>query len=290
MAMVCPRYKGNRIKERPNPFKDGDFSALCDRLAVWVSFVLAIALLLCAGGMVVKFRSFKTYRDLTNASKQTFYSAYGYEEGVKALKAENSDIKAWLLLEGTSIDSPVCQTDNDSFYLNHDYLKQENAFGTLFFAQDDLVSITMPDQNLVVYGKSIGDSTPFSCLNQFLDINFYKQHHIIHLYTKDYDVPYVVFAVLILPSSSDKEGFIDITRSSFSNERQFHDWMKKINEQNIISTELNVRSHNKFLTLVTDYDKSKDTRLVVIARELEKFEGSNLDTGIVAINKDVKKH
>ncbi len=282
------RYKNNRIFRVVSSV---DF--ISDRaLDIILAAVLAITLLcilVSTLGIINKHNSIINQSELVQSAKSLFYHDLGYEEGIKALQEQNSEIKAWMLIENTVFDTPVCQAEDDNFYLNHDYLGQENAFGTPFFMSEDLISRNRPDQNLIIYGKNEGDRTAFGSLDNFFDLNFYNQHHIIRLYTKYGSTPYVVFAVMILPdvNSGDKE-FLDVTRSSFGSDRQFNEWLKMIEKNNFLSTEIKVGPHNNLLTLVTNRQSNENERLVVMARELELFEGSNMDIGTVTIKKGAK--
>ena len=279
------RFKDNRIfRVILNP--DFISDKVLNIILVIVSVITVFSILISTLGIINKHNSIINQGELTQSAKSLFYHDLGYEEGIKALQEQNEEIKAWMLIEDTVFDAPICQAQDDEFYLNHDFLGQENAFGSLFFMSDDLISRNRPDQNLVIYGKNIEGRTPFNSLCKFLDVNFYNDHHIIHLYTKYGATPYVVFAVMILPdTNSGKEDFLDVTRSSFGSDRQFNRWLKKVEKNNYLSTDITVSPHNNLLTLITNRPSNQNERLVVMARELELFEGSNMDTGVVAIKK-----
>lgn len=49
-----------------------------------------------------------------------------------ALKEINPDIIGWIRAEGTNIDYPIAQTDNNEYYLSHLYNKEWNSSGTIF--------------------------------------------------------------------------------------------------------------------------------------------------------------
>ncbi|MDR0849793.1 MAG: class B sortase, partial [Propionibacteriaceae bacterium] len=48
------------------------------------------------------------------------------------LTAQNSDIIAWLTVDGTDIDYPVVQTVDNQYYLDHDAKKNASYLGAIF--------------------------------------------------------------------------------------------------------------------------------------------------------------
>ena len=50
----------------------------------------------------------------------------------KALKKINPDIIAWIRIPDTSIDYPVVQGNDDSYYLTHTFKKTEHVAGAIF--------------------------------------------------------------------------------------------------------------------------------------------------------------
>ncbi|UKI28161.1 MAG: class B sortase [Clostridium sp.] len=48
------------------------------------------------------------------------------------LKKINKDVKGWIEVNGTTIDYPYVQTNNNNFYLNHTFDKTSNGAGWIF--------------------------------------------------------------------------------------------------------------------------------------------------------------
>lgn len=72
------------------------------------------------------------------------------------LMEENSDIRAWLISEGTGIDYPVVQGENNKFYRRHLFSGESNRFGCLYI--DAAQSADFSEKNTVIYGGSQLDS------------------------------------------------------------------------------------------------------------------------------------
>lgn len=53
-------------------------------------------------------------------------------EKLAKLKKENNDIIGWLKIADTNINYPVVQTDNNDYYINHNFKKKSNELGSCF--------------------------------------------------------------------------------------------------------------------------------------------------------------
>ena len=110
------------------------------------------------------------------------------------LKTQNEDIFAWIRIPDTNIDYPVLQSSDgdDSFYMNHDYLKNEDYRGSIYIEAANMKD--MCDFNEVLHGSSTSDGTMFSQLNKYLDKNFFDEHPYVYVYMEGNVLIYLVFA------------------------------------------------------------------------------------------------
>ena len=46
-------------------------------------------------------------------------------ENLKKIREQNNEIIAWINIEGTEINYPILQTDNNEYYLTKNYKKQK---------------------------------------------------------------------------------------------------------------------------------------------------------------------
>ena len=71
----------------------------------------------------------------------------------KALKKINPDIIAWIRIPDTSIDYPVVQGNDDSYYLTHTFKKTEHVAGAIFLDSDNNADFS--DDKNIIYGHNI---------------------------------------------------------------------------------------------------------------------------------------
>ncbi len=110
------------------------------------------------------------------------------------LKSTNSDIFAWVYIPDTGIDCPVVQNGNgdDSFYKNHNVLKEPDANGAVYIEAANLTN--MCDFNEILHGSSPSDGTMFADLSRFLDRVYFEERPYIYVYLEDNALIYYTFA------------------------------------------------------------------------------------------------
>ena len=117
-------------------------------------------------------------------------------EKVKALKEKYPDVVAWIEIEGTNINYPVMQTDDNDFYMTHNYKKETSKRGSLFLDKDYDWSI--PSSNLLIYGHNNSkDGSMFADLLKYKKKSFYEEHPTIKFTTDTEDAEYDIIAVFL---------------------------------------------------------------------------------------------
>ena len=86
-----------------------------------------------------------------------------------ALQEKNPDIYAWIKIDGTTVDYPVCQNnEDDNYYLSHTWERVEAADGAIFTQACNSKNFT--DFNTVIYGHQMGEG---------VDTMFYTPDHVL---------------------------------------------------------------------------------------------------------------
>ena len=111
---------------------------------------------------------------------------------VEELSKENSDIVGWIEIEGTNINYPVLQGEDNNFYMNRNFQKEESVYGSLFLDAD--FDWNNPSSNLLIYGHNIQDGSMFHNLLNYADEEYYKEHPNIRFTTAEEDATYEIIA------------------------------------------------------------------------------------------------
>ena len=101
----------------------------------------------------------------------------------KALKKINPDIVAWIRIPDTSIDYPVVQGNDDSYYLTHTFKKTEHVAGAIFLDSDNNADFS--DDKNIIYGHNMKDGSMFQGLHKYESESYLQEHNKVYLYLPD---------------------------------------------------------------------------------------------------------
>ncbi len=171
----------------------------------------------------------------------------------------NSDTVGWIKVNGTNVNYPVVQTDNNDFYLNHSYDKSVNKAGWVFL--DYRNNINDFDKNTIIYAHGRVDETMFGSLRKTLNKSWYnnKTNHVIKFSTKTQNTLWQVFSVYTIKAESY---YITTT---FSSDDVFNEFVNTLKNRSIVLFDTKVNKNDKIITLSTCKD-SKGTRIVMHAK------------------------
>lgn len=101
------------------------------------------------------------------------------------LREVNEDIIGWLYCEGTAINYPVLQGEDNDQYLRSSYDGTYNAAGSIF--AEALNSRDFRDSNTIIYGHHMKNGSMFAVLDEWADQEFYESHPVMWLLTPQQD-------------------------------------------------------------------------------------------------------
>lgn len=117
------------------------------------------------------------------------------------LQAQNPDIVGWIYSEGTVINYPVLQGEDNQQYLRRLYDGTKSTLGSIFLDFRNLSDFS--DLNSLVYGHNIRSGQMFASLSDYRDQSYYEEHPVIWLLTPDKDYRIDLLAGLVVPSDSE---------------------------------------------------------------------------------------
>lgn len=220
-------------------------------------------------------------------SEETNYVSGGV---VRSLLEENSDFKGWIYINNTKVDHPIYQTNNNSYYLNHNQDKKHSRYGALFFDCKNFISAENPSLNLVIYGHNMKNGSMFGTLKKYRDLSFYKENPTIEFSTIYKRNTYKIFSVFITNASpADDNNYVyNYSRQEFTNESDFDNWVNEAYSRSIINTGVDNVYGDNLITLSTCADDFDNARLVIMAREMRQGEEKTVNTENATINPSPK--
>lgn len=188
-------------------------------------------------------------------------------------REHNSDGVAYLEIEGLGLHYPVAQGEDNTFYLDHSYLKEKSEYGSVFcdYQNRPEAPLSKP-QNLVFYGHSMYTGSMFAPLKEYL-LNADRVDFLERCAYIDVDVlgdarRYRVFAAYYADAESTEE-----TQTMFGSLTAMTDWCRNRAGQSLIPVPELPEVIVQTLTLQTCNYNSRGERIYVCAYLEEKNGG-----------------
>ena len=188
---------------------------------------------------------------------------------VTELQKVNPEVVGWLEIEGTNISYPVCQTDNNDYYLTHSYKKEKVTGGSPFL--DKEYDFTIPSSNLLIYGHRNTKGLIFEDLIKYQDENFYKEHKIIRFTTATEDNTYqIMYAFNSRVYYQDEDNvFRYYYFVNAKNKSKYDEFVENCKKSSLYETGVTAEYGNQLLTLSTCEYSQKDGRFAIVAKKVE---------------------
>lgn len=256
----------------------------------FVKIIIPIFIIALCAAAAVHFGVFDKEQETTAAE-----SAVSTEKKSKyqSYIDKNSDFVGYIKIDGTAVDYPVVQCNDDEFYLTHNFDKQPEERGAIYMSS--ACDSSLRDFNTVLYGHNWLDTTMFSEVTKYENIDFYKEHPVIHFDTAYNDMQWKIFAVFITNADENEDdGYIFNYIYPHLGGENFSGYISEVNKRTLYKTGVDVNSSDKILTLSTCSRKMDvsgyraDARIVVAARLVRDGESSAVDTSKAEINPNPK--
>lgn len=234
-----------------------------------------------------------THSDVTVNDVQNSSSESNYPRGMLAkyssLYDANDDLKGWISIPGFSINLPIAQGKDNSYYLKKDIYGKYTRYGVPFFDYR-MTDFENLHKNNVVYGHNMRyDDLIFGMLENYRTIDGFRQAPVIECNTIYGDHTWFVYAVFITNAEKEDDNgyvfpynFIDISDAKFA------DYIKEIDKRKLYTTGVDLNVNDKILTLSTCCYDFTDARLVVVARLRRPGESISVDTSNAYYNQNPK--
>lgn len=188
-------------------------------------------------------------------------------EKVKELQQENADVKGWVRIDDTNINYPLLQTDNNDYYLTHNYKKEKSSYGSIFINSN--CDIKNNNANVIIYGHDMKDNQMFKDLLKYQDKEFYEQHPIIKIATEESENDYeIIFAFKSRVFYQDEKNVFRFYRYyDFENESQYNEYINNCKKIQLYDTEKTATYGEQLITLITCEYSQQNGRMVVVAKK-----------------------
>jgi len=179
------------------------------------------------------------------------------------LKQINSNTKGWIQVNGTNINYPFVQANDNKYYLTHSFDKSYNGAGWVFL--DYRNNINELSKNTIIYAHGRLDNTMFGSLKNILKSGWLNSsdNYVVKLSTETENTLWQVFSVYHIPTTSD---YIKV---NFNSNDEFNNWTTMLISRSSHNFNTSVSENDNVLTLSTCYN---DNEKVVLHAKLIKKE------------------
>ena len=282
------------------------------RRAVTVSIAAAVMLAVAVPLLFSLISEWKN-RVVTDDTMCSFPPSYfeKYTDGENVRFAElleaNSDTVGWISIGAPEdpliyIDYPVVQGEENTFYAEHNFLKEENPRGSIYADCNNVFSENEMSDNTVLYGSNMwnGD-TMFGGLSRYHDgaglpdikltaHEFYEKYPTVRFDTIYGKAEWQIFACMTYDTDPESNDYFPFTEKlTFADEADFNEYIARIYGYDVLNTGVDVRYGDKLLTLTTQYGSKDDSiRLVVFARKARWEDTDGSGHGILYTPADMR--
>lgn len=228
----------------------------------------------------------------------------GIQEKFKAAYAAEQNFVGRLRVPNTSIDMPIYYSKDNNDYLKHDLWGKFSDFGVVFMDKNN--SVREMSRNTVLYGHNYDTTADekftdlqFGEIEQYRDLEFYKQNPVIEFNTlyKDYKWKVIGCFVTNGDYAGDKDGdenYLFAYNWTNMNDESFLKLVDEIEQRSFVLTGVDVQPTDKILTLSTCtyfFDrggKLQNARCALVARMVREGESEDVDVSKAVKNDNIR--
>ncbi len=179
----------------------------------------------------------------------------------KALNATYPDVKGWLKVPGTSIDTAIYQSTDNERYLRHDKDNNYYMWGEEFLDyRCNIDKINEKNIHYIIYGHNSSDDSCFTPLLKYKDESFFKDHKVIEFSTLNGNYKWEIFSVYVTDTTFF---YID---TNFEDDQEYIDFLNTLKSKSSYDTGVSVSGDDTILTLSTCEYSTTGGRFVVQAK------------------------
>lgn len=184
------------------------------------------------------------------------YSSMKFEEvNITDIKQVNQDVIAWLNVDGTNINYPILQTDNNDYYLEYNIEHNKTTDGWPFM--DYRNSKMMSDNNTIFYGHNLFNGTNFGTISNIFTKDWFKNsNHLITIKTESKIYTYEIFSYY---ETGDE---VDYLQNLFFSNEEYQEFLNMIKNKSKRDFKVEVTYNDNIITLSTCNDDNTGRKVV----------------------------
>lgn len=182
----------------------------------------------------------------------------------RELLSKNSDTVGWIKVNNTNVNYPVVQTNDNAYYLKHDFNKKSNRSGWVYADYRD--DFKYFGNNSIIYAHNTRTDTMFSTLTWCLKDSWYTNvdNHYIKVSTPTSNTVWKIFSIYMIKTE------VYYLKTYFETEEEHQKFVDTIKGRSIYNFNEDISTEDKILTLSTC--NNDGTKRIVIHAKMIKAE------------------
>src|SRR6056297_3285058 len=161
----------------------------------------------------------------------------------------NENVIGWINVNGTNIDYPVVQADDNDFYLDHNYKGEKDSYGSIYM---DFRNVSVErDDNIIIYGHKIREGSMFSDLANYTNGNSYKDYfeknNTIILDLNGGRTTWEIYSAYVV--NLDQEDYYLYT--IYKDKQNYLDFVEETKERSLVKKDIEITEDDTIISLVT---------------------------------------
>jgi len=200
----------------------------------------------------------------TPADKDEYASISFMEVDFTKLLTQNSDTVGWIKVNNTKVNYSIVQSNDNEYYLKHDFNKRNNAAGWVY--ADYRADFKYFGTNTILYGHNMLNKTMFGSLPSVLKKSWYtnEENQYIKLSTPYSNTVWKIFSIYTIKPE------VYYLMTYFKDDTEHQKFIETIHKRSIYNFNVAVSHEDKILTLSTCSDDG--TKRVVVHAKMIKVE------------------
>lgn len=173
------------------------------------------------------------------------------------LKEVNENIVGWVSAEGTKLNNPILQAEDNEFYLDRNFKDDSSRAGSVFM--DYRNDMNANNRNTILYGHAMKNGTMFGDLKKYGEQDFAEENASVY-----FDSLYEGYDVEVFAAYETTIDFYYI-ETDFETDEDFNQYIDEVKERSSIDMPVDVQPDDEIITLSTcdNLVTSNDRRYVV---------------------------
>ena len=173
----------------------------------------------------------------------------------EALKAINSDVVGWILLEDTQVNYPIVKGPDNEYYLNRLYDGTGNGSGSIFMDYRNSGEFT--DRHTIIYGHRMNNGSMFANIANYSNRAFFDAHPYILIISPNGNYKMEVFSAYVAETVDNAWDM------SFDGDDMYEKWLADIQSRSYFSRDVELTKDTQIVTLSTCTYEMENARFVV---------------------------